>query len=186
MSSTRVSAALRRSRQARANGCCKYCLLSEDDAWFSHEPDHIIAEKHGGETTFENLAWACFDCNRYKGSDIASRDSLTGSLAPLFNPRLNHWGDHFEHIHGRVNGTTSIGRVTEKLLKLNLTERVEIRQMLVQIARYPGKGSRLHAPPGSSLHTLRPSPFALRPCAVRTKNTLVCPKHRLVAFVPSP
>jgi len=51
---------------------------------------------------------------------------------------LNRWGEHFEYIQGSVNGTTAIGRVTEKLLKLNLTERLEIRQMLVEIARYPG------------------------------------------------
>lgn len=124
--------------QTRARGCCEYCLLSEEDAWFSHEPDHIIAEKHGGETTYENLAWACFDCNRYKGSDIASRDSLAGTLVPLFDPRSNRWEDHFQHSGGRIIALTAVGRVTEKLLKLNLTERVEIRRILIEIARYPG------------------------------------------------
>ena len=137
MSSTRVSAALRRQVQERARGCCEYCLLSEEDAWFSHEPDHIIAEKHGGETTYENLAWACFDCNRYKGSDIASRDLSTGTLEPLFDPRSNHWGEHFELSDGRIIALTAIGRVTERLLKFNLMDRVEIRRLLTQIARYP-------------------------------------------------
>jgi hypothetical protein len=138
MSATRVSAALRRRVQERARGCCEYCLLSEEDAWFSHEPDHIIAEKHGGETTDENLAWSCFDCNRHKGSDIASRDATTGSLAPLFDPRLQRWRDHFELTEGRIIGLSAIGRVTEKLLKFNQPERVEIRRLLSQIARYPG------------------------------------------------
>ena len=138
MSSTRVSAALRRQVQGRARGCCEYCLLSEEDAWFSHEPDHIIAEKHGGQTTYENLAWACFDCNRYKGSDIASRDSTTGSLAPLFDPRSQSWRDDVELSEGRIIGLTAIGRVTERLLKLNLMDRVEIRRILAQITRYPG------------------------------------------------
>lgn len=138
MSATRVSAALRRRVQERARGCCEYCLLSEEDAWFSHEPDHIIAEKHGGETTDENLAWSCFDCNRHKGSDIASRDATTGSLAPLFDPRLQRWRDHFELTEGRIIGLSAIGRVTERLLKFNQPERVEIRRLLSQIARYPG------------------------------------------------
>ena len=138
MSATRVSAALRRRVQERAGGCCEYCLLSEEDAWFSHEPDHILAEKHGGETTYDNLAWACFDCNRYKGSDIASRDLSTGTLVPLFDPRSNFWRDHFDLPDGRIIALTAIGRVTERLLKLNLTDRVEIRRMLTQIARYPG------------------------------------------------
>ena len=138
MSATRVSAALRRRVQERARGCCEYCLLSEEDAWFSHEPDHIIAEKHGGETTDENLAWSCFDCNRHKGSDIASRDATTGSLAPLFDPRLQRWRDHFELTEGRIIGLSAIGRVTERLLKFNQPERVEILRLLSQIARYPG------------------------------------------------
>src|SRR5262245_35673880 len=43
-----------------------------------------------------NLALACFDCNRYKGSDLASLDPETGSLTPLFNPRLDDWSTHFE------------------------------------------------------------------------------------------
>ena len=96
MSSTRVPAALRRRVQERAAGCCEYCLLSEVDAYFSHEPDHIIADKHGGETTLENLAWSCFDCNRFKGSDIASKDPMTGTLVSLFNPRIDRWHEHFE------------------------------------------------------------------------------------------
>jgi hypothetical protein len=138
MSSTRVSAALRRRVQERARGCCEYCLLSEQDTWFSHEPDHIIAEKHGGETTDENLAWSCFDCNRHKGSDIASRDATTGSLAPLFDPRLQRWRDHFELTEGNIIGLSAIGRVTERLLKFNQPERVEIRRLLIEVSRYPG------------------------------------------------
>jgi len=60
-----------------------------------HEPDHIIAKKHGGETALGNLANACFDCNRFKGSDIASLDPLTQDLVPLYNPRVALWRDHF-------------------------------------------------------------------------------------------
>ncbi|MBX3436655.1 MAG: HNH endonuclease [Planctomycetaceae bacterium] len=52
-------------------------MLDERAAYFRHEPDHIIAEKHGGETTAENLALACFDCNWFKGSDIASLDPIS-------------------------------------------------------------------------------------------------------------
>ena len=33
---------------------------------------------------------------------------------------------------------SAIGRVTERLLKFNQPERVEIRRLLIQIARYPG------------------------------------------------
>lgn len=137
MSSTYVPTALRRRAQERAAGNCEYCLLSEEDAYFSHEPDHIIAEKHGGETAFGNLCWACFDCNRFKGSDIASRDPLSGDLVPLFNPRQDDWHEHFELERGVIRASTPIGRATKRLLKFNLPERVEVRATLAKVGRYP-------------------------------------------------
>jgi 5-methylcytosine-specific restriction endonuclease McrA len=69
VSPTAVSSALRRQVFERASGRCEYCLLSFVDAFFSHEADHIIAEKHGGVTTSENLALACFTA-------IASKDLI--------------------------------------------------------------------------------------------------------------
>jgi HNH endonuclease len=57
--------------------------------------DHVIADKHGGQTVLDNLALSCTLCNRRKGSDIGSLDSETGSLVPLFNPRTQKWADHF-------------------------------------------------------------------------------------------
>ena len=113
-------------------------LLAEGDAFFTHEPDHIIAEKHGGKTTIENLAFACFACNRFKGSDIASIDPATGDLAPLFNPRRDQWGDHFRLNEGVIVALTAAGRATERLLKFNLMERIEARHELGQSGRYPG------------------------------------------------
>jgi|GEM_PF-2169557 len=65
---------LRREVRQRAGQHCEYCLLHEDDALLPHEPDHIIAVKHGGETSAGNLAWTCLLCNRAKGSDVASID----------------------------------------------------------------------------------------------------------------
>jgi hypothetical protein len=111
--------------------------LIEEHAFFPYEPDHIIAEKHGGETSAENLALACFDCNRFKGSDIASIDSVSGKLIPLFNPRTQNWEDHFRIDGGRIVPLTSVGRVTERLLKFNLPERVEVRELLFRTGHYP-------------------------------------------------
>ena len=136
MSVTYVPAALRRRVRERAGGRCEYCLLSEDDAFFSHEPDHIIGVKHGGDTSLGNLAWSCFDCNRFKGADIASRDSLTGKLVALFDPRNDSWMEHFEIHGGTIQPLTDVGRVTERLLKLNLPVRVEVRERLANAGRY--------------------------------------------------
>lgn len=137
MSSSYLPAASRQQVRKRARQRCEYCLLSEEDAYFSHEPDHIIAEKHGGPTTLENLAWACFDCNRFKGSDIASIDPVTGQLVPLFNPRTQRWSDHFMVHGGTIVALTPVGRATVQLLRFNLPERIEVRETLVRTGRYP-------------------------------------------------
>ena len=64
----------------------EYCLISEAVSFAKHQIDHVIAEKHGGQTVEENLALSCTLCNKYKGSDIASIDNKTGEIFPLFNP----------------------------------------------------------------------------------------------------
>ena len=139
MIATRISAALRREVRERAEERCEYCLLAESQAIFPHEPDHLIALKHGGETTSANLALACFDCNRFKGSDIASVDPLTGELVALFNPRRQAWAEHFELRSGVIVPLTPVGRVTENLLRLNLGSRVEVRERLAALKEYPSK-----------------------------------------------
>ena len=137
MSVTYIPASLRRQVYERAGGRCEYCRLSEADAFFSHEADHIISEKHGGDTSADNLALSCFDCNRFKGSDIASTDQLTGTLVYLFNPRTQIWQEHFAVEEGLILPLTATGRVTEKILKLNLTERVEVRAELARRGLWP-------------------------------------------------
>jgi hypothetical protein len=112
-------------------------MLAEEDAYFPHEPDHIIAEKHRGTNTLENLALACFHCNRFKGSNIASLDPESGELTSLFNPRTQKWNDHFEIRGGQILPLTAIGRVTERILRLNLPAHVEVREMLAEMGDYP-------------------------------------------------
>src|SRR6476661_5995281 len=102
MKPVRISAALRRQVRERARERCEYCLLAEVQAFFPHENDNIISQKHGCSTVLENLALACFDCNRFKGSDIASVDPTSKTLTPLFNPRLQRWDEHFQLEHGRI------------------------------------------------------------------------------------
>jgi len=133
MNQARISVALRREVRERADERCEYCLLPESQAFFPHEIDHLIALKHGGKTTSANLALACFDCNRFKGPNIASIDILTNKLVTLFNPRTQRWSEHFNLKGGRIVPLTEVGRVTERLLRLNLGTRVEIREHLAQL-----------------------------------------------------
>ena len=136
-----MSVELRREVRNRARKRCEYCLISEADTHFPHEPDHIIAKKHGGATAPENLAWACFDCNRFKGSNIASLDAVRGELVPLFNPRTQTWSEHFEIQGGSIIPLSAVGRVTEQILRLNLPQRVEPREILAELGDYPGKAN---------------------------------------------
>lgn len=137
MNETRILASLRREVRARAKQRCEYCLIAESRSLFPHEPDHLIALKHGGLSTAANLALACYNCNRFKGTDIASIDPVTGKLVRLFNPRTERWSSHFRLIGGQIIPLTPTGRVTEQLLRFNLPSRVETREVLAAIGLYP-------------------------------------------------
>ncbi len=93
--SSYVSANLRRLVAERALDLCEYCLLHEQDTFLGCQVEHIISEKHGGQTVESNLALACVFCNRFKGSDIATISQDTGGLCRLFNPRIDRWAEHF-------------------------------------------------------------------------------------------
>lgn len=128
---------LRRQVQERAKGQCEYCLIHEEDMFYPHEPDHIIAEKHGGPTSLDNLAWACFYCNRFKGSDLASVDPISRKIVLLFHPREQKWNRHFRLNGPLIEGVTSSGRATIALLHMNDAERVAYRLGLIEIGHYP-------------------------------------------------
>ena len=137
MSVTYVPTALRRDLPQRAELRCEYCRVAEADAFLPFEPDHIIAEKHGGLTDINNLAYSCFDCNRFKGSDISSIDPVRSKIASLFNPRTQRWSRHFAISDGEIIGRSATGRATANLLKFNLPTRVEVRQLLASKKHWP-------------------------------------------------
>lgn len=127
---TYIPALLRRQVIERAQNHCEYCLIPAEVAFFPHEVDHVIAEKHGGTTTIDNLAFACWRCNRHKGSDLTSFDPQTQILSPLFNPRTQVWTEHFAYEGKRIVGMTPEGRTTISLLRLNSEERFRERLIL--------------------------------------------------------
>ena len=140
MSSTYIRVSLRRLVAARADNLCEYCLLHEDDMLFGCEVDHIISEKHGGLTQEENLAYACFSCNRNKGSDIASLIPDTQRLVRFFAPRQDLWHQHF-HLD-EPNGMvivplTEIGEATARISGFNEPDRLLERRALQIVQRYP-------------------------------------------------
>jgi hypothetical protein len=108
-----------------------------------HWVDHIIAEKHGGQTVEANLALCCILCNQHKGSDLTSIDPLSGQITPLFHPRRDRWQDHFRLVGAMIEPLTPTGRVTVRLLQLNHPDRIEERGLVVRLGLQPPS-----APPG--------------------------------------
>ena len=137
MSGSRVSAALRRMVRERAGGCCEYCQTPEDFALVPHQIDHIISEKHGGQTVAANLALSCTLCNQHKGSDVAAIDPATGEPVALYHPRCDSWSDHFRPQTASIVALTPQGRATVRLLQLNRPERLAERALLITTGRFP-------------------------------------------------
>ncbi len=110
---------------------CEYCRLPQwSSPYVRFHIEHIIALQHGGPSDADNLALACGNCNYHKGPNISSIDPKTGQLTPLFNPRHEHWCDHFVWQGIVIIGQTPIGRATVRLLGMNDWQRIELRENL--------------------------------------------------------
>lgn len=134
---TYIPEGLRQNVIERAGARCEYCRLHEIHTLFTHEIDHIHAEKHGGETIDTNLCLACADCNRHKGSNLCSLDPLSGDVVALFHPRRESWMEHFRLVEtGRIEALTPTGRVTERVLRFNRAELVTDRARLIALGDY--------------------------------------------------
>ncbi len=133
---TYIPPIVRRQVGERAQHLCEYCRFPELVSIFPHEVDHVVATKHKGETTFENLALSCFHCNRHKGSDLTSIDDQTGDIIPLYNPRKDVWSEHFRLKDASIEGITAQGRVTVELLHFNDPDQVSQRAALITVGRY--------------------------------------------------
>ncbi len=123
---------LREIVRTRAAGRCEYCRLPDTaDEWPFHV-DHVVPLQHGGNDDLENLCWACSRCNLLKGPNLSSMESGALAPIPLFQPRTNHWHDHFRAEGDRIVGLTTTGRVTVRLLAMNTSSRIELRRRLIE------------------------------------------------------
>jgi hypothetical protein len=119
----------------RANNLCEYCHADERWQFVPFTIDHIIPISNGGTDSFENLALACFHCNRRK-----SDKRFVGEI-PIFNPREMYWNEHFVWSKDflRILPKTETGKVTIELLELNRERLLIIRADDVQVNRHPPK-----------------------------------------------
>jgi len=134
---TYIPEGMRRTVIERATHRCEYCRWHQNNTFFTHEIDHIYAEKHGGPTVETNLCLACADCNRFKGSDLCSLDPETGSIVSLFHPRTDQWADHFQmQANGEIQLLSATARATAHILLFNDVEFVAERARLLTLGIY--------------------------------------------------
>jgi 5-methylcytosine-specific restriction endonuclease McrA len=134
-----MDAALQQAVRERAKHRCEYCHFPAEFAELPFHHDHVIAQQHGGETVFDNLALACCYCNRFKGPNLSSVDPVSNQVVQLFHPRQEQWDEHFSWNGPVLNGKTATGRATIRALRLNRSDAVAVRQLLMQEGVYPTK-----------------------------------------------
>ena len=134
---TTIPARLRRLVIRRAANRCEYCLLAQVGQEATFHIDHITPVAHGGKTTQANLALACISCSLRKGSRRTALDAETGKRVALFHPRRDIWDKHFRWDGVEIEGTTSKGKATVELLKLNRPTILAIREEEILRGRHP-------------------------------------------------
>ncbi|HEY3915279.1 MAG TPA: HNH endonuclease signature motif containing protein [Verrucomicrobiae bacterium] len=132
-----MDAELQRTVRERARHRCEYCYFPEVFAEVPFHVDHVIARQHGGTSLLDNLALACCFCNRYKGPNLSGLDPTSREIVPLFHPRKDQWENHFGWSGAQIIGRTANGRATIQALRLNRTDALAVRQMLLREGVYP-------------------------------------------------
>ena len=133
------SAALQQQVRTRAHYLCEYCHTSEQWQYVQFTIDHILPIAQGGTDTLDNLALACFYCNRRKTDKTTTTDPTTKRQVLLFNPRQNFWSDHFTWSADGLTiiGLTASGQATVTALNLNRERVINIRAADRAINRHP-------------------------------------------------
>ncbi len=136
--SRKISEETREKVRQRANFLCEYCHTNEHWQYVRFTIDHIFPNE---DDSLENLALACFHCNRLKSNKTEIFDTEDNKTDPLFNPRRQDWKEHFEWSKDglQIVPKTSIGRVTINVLELNSERILRIREADVAVNRHPPK-----------------------------------------------
>jgi HNH endonuclease len=122
----------------RAEHRCEYCRAPEAIFNLSFEVEHIIPSSRGGSDDPANLALACRSCNLYKGDRMVGSDEESGAELPLFDPRADDWGRHFEvdGQTGAIRGLTAVGRATTSALQMNRPVQLAARLQWIRLGIY--------------------------------------------------
>ena len=148
MSPKHLSEGNKRKIRQRAKYLCEYCHTSEQWQSVPFSIDHILPVSLGGSNDLDNLALACFTCNRQKSNQIEAVDPRSGKLVPIFDPRQEQWSVHFMWSTDKlyIIGCTPIGRATVVTLDLNRERIVMIRSADLAVNRHPPKDDPIQSP----------------------------------------
>jgi len=104
--------------------------------------DHVVPLAQEGRDDPDNLALACFHCNRKKSDRLTASDPETSRKVDLFNPRCDNWGEHFAWSADglQIVGVTATGRATVEALALNRERVINIRAADRMVGRHPPSG----------------------------------------------
>jgi 5-methylcytosine-specific restriction endonuclease McrA len=126
-----MDAATRGLVRSRAENRCEYCGLPQEALPLAtFHTEHIIPKQHGGTDDPSNLALACFHCNQHKGPNLTGIDPQSDQIIRLFNPRTQHWQDHFARRGVEIIGLTPTGRTTVRVLAMNSDLQKQLRAQL--------------------------------------------------------
>lgn len=144
----KTSVELREYVRERADFLCEYCHTGERWQLVQFTIDHVVPVADGGSDGFDNLALACFHCNRKKSDKQTVVDPNIKENIPPFNPRSMVWKNHFRWSDDslKIVPTSKSGKVTLELLQLNRPRILQIRQDDTLVHRHP---------PDSDLTTIR-------------------------------
>jgi hypothetical protein len=138
----KIPPAIRDLVRQRAGGKCEYCHALERWQYVPFTVDHVIPLAEGGADDPDNLALACFHCNRSKADRLTVLDSDSGGHVLLFNPRQDEWSEHFSWSADglQIVGLTAVGWATVEALELNRERAIRIRAADQVIGRHPPSG----------------------------------------------
>jgi len=123
---------------------CAYCHTAQRIIGPLLEIDHILPQSKGGSSDEENLALACPVCNSFKSDEIEGVDPESGQVWPLYNPRTQHWSEHFvwQDAGAIVAGVTPCGWATVAALHMNDADVVAARRLWIAVGWHPPREDR--------------------------------------------
>ena len=133
----KLSEKLKRKVCQKSKNRCGYCLLPQSLNPNPLEIEHLLPTAKGGTDDEENLWLACRLCNGYKGVQTEAIDPKTAGSVALFNPKTQHWNEHFRWDDEKIIGKTACGRATVQALKLNNEIILPVRKKWISAGWFP-------------------------------------------------